>query len=332
MYVWVGFLACAALIVFSGTGLSRYGDVLAEKTGLGRSWIGLVLLASVTSLPELVTGITASLRGLADIAVGNVTGSCVFNLFTLALIDLGREKPISSRAHYGHVISGGFGIILLTIICFGLYLGQRLGPFGWIGPYSLLFVLLYAVAMRLEYMYERRQVAQFLENVAEGLRYEEIKFSQAGLRFGMHALVVVTAAMLLPGLADRIAVQTGLGRTFVANVFLTAATALPELVVSFAAVRIGSIDLAIGNLLGSNIFNVVILGIDDLFFRPGPILEYASPEHAIPALFATAMTAVAVIGITYRAERKRLFFSWNALVLIAIYILNVLSLYLISAT
>ncbi len=331
MYTWAGFLACTALIVYSGMGLSRYGDVLAEKTGLGRSWIGLVLLASVTSLPELVTGITASVQGSADIAVGNVTGSCVFNLLTLALIDLGREKPLSSRAHYGHVISGGFGIILFAIICLGLYLGKRLGPFGWIGPYSLLFIVLYLVAMRLEYVYERRQVSQFLEDVAEGLLYRDIKLSDAGMRFGMHSIVVVIAAIFLPGLAESLAAQTGLGRTFVANVFLTLSTALPELVVSFAAVRMGSIDLAIGNLFGSNIFNVVILGIDDLFFHPGPILGYAAPEHTIPALFATIMTAVAVIGITYRADRKRLFFSWNSLLLIALYCLNVLGLFLMSA-
>lgn len=330
MYIWAGFLACAALIVYSGTGLSRYGDVLAEKTGLGKSWIGLVLLATVTSLPELVTGITASLRESADIAVGNVTGSCVFNLFTLALIDLGREKPISTRAHYGHVISGGFGIILLAIICLGLFLGKRLGPFGWIGPYSIVFIALYLVALRLEYVYERRQVSQFLENVAEGLRYQEIRLSEAGLRFGLHSVTVVIAAVFLPGLAESLSTQTGLGRTFVANVFLTVATALPELVVSFAAVRMGSIDLAIGNLLGSNIFNIVILGIDDFFFHPGPILQYAGPGHTVPALFATVMTAVAIIGITYRAERKRLFFSWNSLILIAVYFLNVLSLYLIS--
>lgn len=259
MIAWAGLLACTALIVYSGTGLSRYGDVLAEKTGLGRSWIGLVLLATITSLPELVTGITASLRESADIAVGNVTGSCVFNLLTLALIDFGRERPISFSAHYGHVISGAFGIILLTIICLGLFLGKRLEPFGWVGPYSLVFIVLYLVAMRLVYVYERRQVSQFLEDVAEALRYQEIGLAEAGMRFGLHSIVVVIAAIFLPGLAESLAVQTGLGRTFVANVFLTVATALPELVVSFAAVRMGSIDLAIGNLLGSNIFNVVIL-------------------------------------------------------------------------
>lgn len=331
MQTWAGFLVCTALIVYSGTGLSKYGDVLAEKTGLGRSWIGFVLLAIVTSLPELITGVSAAVNELPDIAVGNVTGSCVFNLFTLALLDLGREKPLSSRAHYGHVISGGFGIILLTIVSLGLFMGRHLEPFGWIGLYSILFVFLYLIAMRLMYNYELRMVSEFLEDVAEGLRYEEMRYSGAIIRFGLHSLVVVGAAIFLPGLAEDLAVQTGLGQTFVANIFLTISTALPELVVSFAAVRMGSVDLAIGNLLGSNIFNIVILGIDDLFFRPGPILEYASVNHTLPALYAIVMTAVTIVGITYRVQQKRLLLSWNSIVIILIYLLNAVSLYILSA-
>ncbi|MHB8109324.1 MAG: sodium:calcium antiporter [Syntrophorhabdaceae bacterium] len=331
MRTGIGFLLCTGLIVYSGIGLSKYADVLAEKTRLGRSWTGFVLLAMITSLPELITGVSAAIEQLPDIAVGNVTGSCVFNLFTLALIDLGRKKSISSQAHHGHIISGGFGIILLTLISLSLFLGDRLKSFGWIGPYSLVFFSLYVVAMRLMYNYEHRQVTEFLEDVAEGLKYREMKFSKALIRFGFHSLVVVVAAMFLPGLAAELAEMTGLGQTFVSNIFLTIATALPELVVSFAAVRMGSIDLAVGNLLGSNIFNIVILGIDDLFFKPGPILEFAHLNNVIPALFAITMTAVTIVGITYRAEHKRLFVSWNSLIIISIYLLNVLILYLLAA-
>jgi len=59
MLFWLGFIVCTSLIVYSGTKLAKYGDIIAEKTGLGRTWIGVVLMASVTSLPELVTGISS---------------------------------------------------------------------------------------------------------------------------------------------------------------------------------------------------------------------------------------------------------------------------------
>jgi len=85
--LWAGFIICTAAIVYSGIKLSKYGDVIAEKTGLGRAWIGLVLMASVTSLPELVTGISSvTFAGVPDIAVGDVLGSCVFNMLIIALL------------------------------------------------------------------------------------------------------------------------------------------------------------------------------------------------------------------------------------------------------
>ncbi|MEK7789952.1 MAG: sodium:calcium antiporter, partial [Planctomycetota bacterium] len=85
MFLWFGFIVCTAVIVYSGTKLAKYGDIIAEKTGLGRMWIGVVLMASVTSLPELVTGISSvTYAGVPDIAVGDVLGSCVFNMLILA--------------------------------------------------------------------------------------------------------------------------------------------------------------------------------------------------------------------------------------------------------
>src|SRR3970040_2840657 len=98
MLLWLGFIACTSVIVYSGTRLSKYGDIIAEKTGLGRTWIGVVLMASVTSLPELVTGISSvTFADVPDIAVGDVLGSCVFNMFILAFL-YAFYKPIPISA------------------------------------------------------------------------------------------------------------------------------------------------------------------------------------------------------------------------------------------
>jgi len=78
MLLWLGFIICTSVILYSGTKLSKYGDIIAEKTGLGRVWIGIVLMASITSLPELVTGISSvTYVNVPDIAVGNVIGACI---------------------------------------------------------------------------------------------------------------------------------------------------------------------------------------------------------------------------------------------------------------
>ena len=181
MILWLEFLICSALIVFSGYKLSRYGDIIAEKSGMGRIWIGVVLIASVTSLPELVTGISSvTIAGAPDIAVGDVLGSCVFNMLILAVLDaLYRPMPISTRAHYGHVLSAGFGILLLTVVAGGLFLGDRLAPFGWIGLYTLLITLVYVIAMRMVFNFERRQVAAYIKEKTVQLRYGDVPLRTA---------------------------------------------------------------------------------------------------------------------------------------------------------
>ncbi len=329
--LWISFFVCTGAIVYSGTKLALYGDIIAEKTGMGRTWIGLVLMASVTSLPELITGISSvTFAGAPDIAAGDVLGSCVFNMLILSVLDgFCRQCPISSRAHHGHVLSGSIGILLLSIVSIGLFAGKGLFPFGWIGPYTLLFAIIYFIAMRLIFAYEKREIAAYMKEVAVELKYKEVAGKTAYIHYGVNAMVVIAAAVFLPGIGKGIAEATGLGQTFVGNIFIAMSTSLPEVVVSVSAVRMEAIDMAIGNLFGSNIFNIFILGLDDVFFIKGPLLSHVSPSNIISALSAVAMTTIAIIGITYRAEKKPLFLAWDSIAIICVYVGNLMLLYML---
>lgn len=332
MLLWLGFIVCTSAIVYAGTRLSKYGDIIAEKTGLGRTWIGLVLMASVTSLPELVTGISSvTYANVPDIAVGDVLGSCVFNMLILATILHAVQKPmpISARTHHGHVLSAGFGILLLGIVSLSLYFQNYIFQLRWIGIYTLFFIVIYFVAMRLIYFYEKRQISAFMKEVATELRYENIPTKTAIINYVINAVVVIAAAIFLPGIGEGIAAKTGLGQTFVGNIFIAVSTSLPELVVSVAAVRIGAVDLAIGNLFGSNIFNIFILAVDDIFFLKGPLLYFADRNHIISAISAILMTAIAVAGLTYRAEKKTFFLAWDSLGILSVYVINLMLLYML---
>jgi len=332
MILWIGLILCTSVIVYAGTRLSKYGDILAEKTGLGGTWIGVVLLASVTSLPELVTGISSvTYAGVPDIAIGNVIGACVFNMLILAILDaIYRPMPVLSKALQGNILSAGFGIFLLSTVAISLFLGNRFFPLGWIGLYTPLLVLIYLFAMRLVYFYERRQVSVFIKEMAAKLKYEDISVKTAILKFSVNAVFVIIAAVFLPKVGEGIAESTGLGQTFVGSIFIAIVTTIPEVVVSIAAVRIGAIDLAMGNLFGSNIFNIFILAIDDLFFIKGPILSLVNENHIISTLFAIAMTSTAIIGLTYRAEKRTLFLALDSIVIILLYMANLLSLYMLK--
>jgi cation:H+ antiporter len=329
MVLWLGFLLCTSAIFYSGIRLSKYGDIIAEKTGLSRTWIGVVLMASVTSLPELVTGISSvTYVGVPDIAAGDILGSCVFNLLILAILDaVYRMVPISAKAHQGNILSAGFGILLLGTVVTSIFLRDHVLPLGWIGPYSLLFMVIYFIAIRLIFSYEKRQIAAYVKEKAIELRYEEIPTRTAVINYGVNALVVVVAATFLPRIGEGIAEITGLGQTFVGNIFIAISTSLPEIVVAISAVKIDAVDLAIGNLFGSNIFNIFILAVDDIFFVKGPLLSVVNQNHIISASSAIAMTAIAIIGLTYRAEKKKLFLAWDSIGIVLVYLVNVMLLY-----
>jgi cation:H+ antiporter len=328
MVVWLEFLAVSALILFSGSRLTRYGDIISEKTGLSGLWLGLVLMAGVTSLPELATGLSAVSAGLPDIAAGNILGSCVFNVFILGALDtLSRKIPLSSKINQANVFSAGMSILFLGGVSLSLYLGGRLPALGWIGLYTPLIFLGYLGTMRMAFKFEKRRPAAAR---AEGFGPSSLTLRAAILRYVLHAAVVVGAAIFLPSIAERIAAMTGLGQTFVGNVFVAISTSLPELTVSVAALKIGAVDMAVGNIFGSNIFNMFMLAVQDIFYFKGPILASVQDQHLIPAIAAMAMTGLAVAGMIYNSEKKRFLWAWDSFGIILVFAVNLALLYLLQ--
>lgn len=318
------FAICTLLIVLSGVRLSRYGDVIAEKTGMGGTWIGVVLMAAVTSLPELITGASSVvIFDLPDIAAGDVIGSCMFNLLILAFLDFRNPSPLSTSIHQRHVLTAGFGLLLLGLAMMAMLAGARAPAIGWVGLHSVLFIAVYAFAMRTIFVFERAHITQVAEELTGEIRYGAITVRRAVALFAWWASVLVAAAILLPGAAERLAALTGLGHSFVGSLFVAASTSMPEVVVSVAAARMGALDMAAGNLFGSNLFNIAVLGVDDVLYTSAPILAAVSPAHLVTLAAAMTMTAIAIIGLTYRARRKRFRLSWDALAIAVVYLLAI---------
>jgi cation:H+ antiporter len=327
----IQFLGAALAIVFAGVRLARYGDVLGEKTGLGRSWIGVVLLAATTSLPELFTGIGATLLApLPDIAVGDVLGSCMFNLLILSFMDAIQPEPLSTRAHQSHALSVGFGLVLIGIAGLGLVGGPRFPAAGWIGLYTPALIVLYFVSMRVIFAHERQRRAREAQEVAQVLQYADIPLRSAAFHYAVAAALVVGAALWLPQLGADLARQTGLGEAFVGSLFIAITTSLPEIVVSLAAVRLGAIDLGIGNVLGSNLFNLLILGFDDVFLTQGPLLAGVSPGHGVAVLAVVTMYGLFLTGLTYRVITKRFAVAWDTGAIVAVYVTAITLGYLLG--
>ena len=331
MWVWLQFGICVLLIGAAGSRLCRYGDVIAEKTGLSGTWIGVVMLATVTSLPELATGVSSvSFADAPDLAVGDVLGSCVFNLFIIFILDfLHRKESVYTRASQGHILSAGFGIMMLGFAGFSLLASSegQVVSIGHVGLYSPLILLLYILAMRTVFRYEQGRRQESAEQVAEV--YAHLSLRQAIIGYALAAAVVVGAGTWLPFVGQALAHLMGWETTFVGTLFVAFATSVPEMVVTLAALRIGALDMALGNVLGSNLFNVAILAVDDILYLPGPLFEHVSSIHSLSAVSAIMMSGIAIVGLLYRPKtdlfRK---VGWISLFLFLVYLLNSYVVYL----
>lgn len=326
--IWLEFTLCVAVIGVAGFHLSRYGDAIAALTGLSRNWVGLVLLATVTSLPELVTGLSAVMvAGVPDIAVGDALGSCVFNLAILALVDaFYRQGALYTLAGNGHVLSAGFGVILLAGAGLAILLTAQgaMPSIGHVSFASVLIVALYLVAMRTLYLTEQRNTGS--ATVVEPPR---ITLKVALMRYGAASSVIVGAGIWLPLIGVELARLMGWSNSFVGTLFVAFATSVPELATTWGAVRIGAIDMAIGNLLGSNLFDVLILALDDFAYLHGPIYHHVSTVHAVSAISAALMSGVVIVALTYRpVSRVWHTASWASLSLLTLYLLNAAIQYL----
>lgn len=329
MLLWLQLALCLVLIGAAGFRLSHYADAIAEKSGLSRSWAGLALLATVTSLPELATGVSSvTVAAAPDIAVGDLFGSCVFNLLLLVVLDfLYRGESVYTRARQGHIVSAGFGTVLLGFAGFNLVVYQgAMGPsLGHVGLYAPALVLLYLLAARTLFRYEREQVQQLEAQQA----YTRLTLAQAAAGFGAVAVVVVLAGVWLPFVGTELAARMGWTESFVGTLLVAAVTSAPEVVVTIAAVRLGAVDLAVANVLGSNLFNMVVLGLDDFLYSRGPLLADVSSSHVASALSAIMMSGLVMVGLALRPKSRVLrTVSWVSVFILAVYLLNTLFPYL----
>ena len=330
--IWVEFIVCAALIIAAGSFVSRYGDVIAEKTGLGRAWIGAILIAGITSLPELASGVSAvAWLKAPNLAAGAVLGSCLFNLALIALMDLAYQPGrVLAKAQEVHILSGGLGVLLLGLVAMGVFLGPDMNGWGLfgIGLLSIVIAALYVIGGKMIASLEKERMGEVLEKSAEEQDYADISKGRAFFVFISSALAVIVLGVWLASIGDRLAATTGLSRSFVGNLFLAVSTSLPEIAASLAAIRLGAIDLAIGNVLGSNLFNILLFAIYDVADGRANFWSALTNANGFAAVMTMMMTGVVIISLMYRASPRTPYrFSWDGAALISMYLGSIVTLY-----
>jgi cation:H+ antiporter len=314
--VWLIFAGSAVVIVLAATQLAKYGDAIAVRTRLGGMFVGTLLLAGATSLPELLTSISSLSQGVPNLAAGNLLGSSMLNVLLLAVLDLVfRQARILRRVAMRHALTASLAMLLIGQAAFFILADIDL-KIGWVGLDSLLLLVTYVVGVRLIQSgnpVARDEATQ--EPVPEGVP----SLRRAWIGFGLAAGALVVVTPWLVRSSSEIAKMSGLSAGFVGTTLVAMVTVLPEFTTTVAAARIGAFDLAVGNLFGSIAFNLFALGLTDFFYLPGRFLGVIDPAFALVALLGLILTGLGLIGNLARVERRLLFMEIDALIILVAY-------------
>ncbi len=333
------FLLLAGAVAAAGSLLAHSADKIAEATGLGRLLVGSLLLAAVTSLPELSVDIAAIHSGYIDLAAGDLFGSSLMNLLILAIVDLSIRtgRKMLSREGAAHALSATLGIAVTALAGLAIVTADKLPAITLFGvsSWSWAILLSYLFGARMIFINQRISARLVSEARSDdsGVTQEVLSPKSSlllpSIVFTAAAGMLCFAGPRLAHVAGALAEETGLGGTFVGTTLVAVTTSLPELVASLTAIRIGAIDLAIGNAFGSNAFNIVLFPLLD-FFHEGSIFLSMSSAHSVTAFTVVLATAIAALGQLYHGERRLPFIEPDAFLMLFVVLGGLFLIYSLS--
>lgn len=303
--MYILFIVAALVTVMAAVRLSTYADIIGERTSLGGMMVGTLLLAGATSLPELTTSITAISLHNPDIAVSNVLGSNLFNLFILAIFDVYyRKRRVLTYVDRGNLTTAfmSFG---LTAIIFIAVMFPSSYHFMNIGIEMFLLVIFYFVGLRLigKNSGESAGVAETAATTEKAYHTGAISLKKAKLGFFIAAVIILGSGSLLTVVGDAIALSTGISSSFVGTFLIAGATSLPEVVTVLVAIQLANYNLAIGNILGSNLFNIMILVFADSLYRQEPILTIVHPVTMFTIIALLILNIIIIGGMLFSQSK-----------------------------
>lgn len=339
----VVFGVAAVIIWIAGTRIAFQADVLTDRTGLGKAFMGLLVLATATESPEVGTTISASLANNPQLALNGIFGGIVLQTVILAIVDIALVRGALTFFIPKSVllVQGVLLVLLLALALAAASAGEFIAVWQ-VGLWAVALFIAYITALYLSNKYEQNQTwaaenapseeeqnavitAPAGESVEDRLKDRSTKVLVAFFLAGTAAIFV--AGFVLARVGEAIAVQTGLGNSFVGATLIAASTSLPELSTTISAVRVGNYQMAISSIFGSNSIMVLLLFVADLFYRQGPILS----EVGASSLFACAMgivvTAVYLVGLLERKNRTILRVGYDSAIVLVLYGITLLVLY-----
>jgi cation:H+ antiporter len=294
------------LLIKGADWLVNGASKLARKHRISDLAIGLTIVAFGTSAPELVVNVIASVQGHQGIVFGNVIGSNNFNLFIiLGITGLITPLVVRSSTVWREIPISFFAVVLLIVLSNGIFKGQQtlLSRIDGLLLLAMFGAFLFYVSKQLKF--DNADHPSIVEETPD------LKLS--GLIVAGLLLLVLGGRLVVTG-AVEVATRLGISETIIGLTIVAAGTSLPELVTSVVAATKKNIDIAVGNIIGSNIFNIfLILGVSALI-RPVQFEEALNTELLLLALGTLFLFLAMFTGGKKKLDR------WEAVILLFVYL------------
>jgi cation:H+ antiporter len=277
------FLILAGLTIFLSIKLSYYADLLWKTSKIKGALIGGIILAGLTSLPELVTCLSAIFIGNPHLAVGDILGSNIFNIFIICVFDIFFiSKMIFHKTSNSHSLVY-FLLVINYIFIYLFFKGIFDKTILNIGIPSIIIVFTYFL-----YIYKLSKKEEQLE---KQLLYSEGR--NITLKFIIVAVSMLFTSVFLTLTVNGIAINhPHFSSSLIGAILLGITTSLPEVITFYALINLNSYNMALSNIVGSNLFNLLVLSIGDIFFTSRPLYYYSDHESLIMISIAIFITFV----------------------------------------
>ena len=324
---WLGglFAASALLIAFFGSKMAKIADVLADRTGLGEALIGAVLLGAGTSISGIVTSVTTAASGAPELAVSNALGGIAAQTMFLALADIFYRKVNLEHAGASTVNLGQATVlIILSVMPIMAYAAPDIAFLG-VHPVSPIMVAVYLIG--LHNAHSIRQEPMWQPKETPGLRVEEDDVENdprsttllASLFAGL-VLIVGACGYVVGETGLALSATLGISQGVVGALGTAIVTSLPELVTTIAAVRRGALQLAIGGIIGGNMFDALFVSASDVAYRHGSIYHAIGERSVFWMALVCLMTAVLLLGLLRREKQGPGGIGWESVILLALWL------------
>lgn len=319
------FLASAVAIAVFGTKMAGYAETIADRTRFGEALIGSVLLGAGTSIAGIVTSSTTAASGAADLSVSNAMGGIAAQTMFLAIADIAYRKV--NLEHAGaSLVNIGQATVLVLLITLPI-LAWAAPPFAVWGVNPLTPVLIGVYFIGLHNAHRIHEEPMWLVKQTDATRDEDddetedkralwlitTLFATLVAIVGFAGWIVGEAGMIL---SDRLGISEGV----VGALGTAIVTSLPELVTTIAAVRRGALQLAIGGIIGGNMFDALFIASSDVFYREGSIYNAIAPRTVFWMALVIAMTAVLLLGLLRRERQGPAGIGWESVLLIGLWV------------